>query len=144
MKLLLYRFLFRQQWLCKLLGAVTPPVLVRLPEFKIYVRLNDFGVGLPIFLRRAYEPYVTTAICRFLKPGCVFVDIGANIGYHTLMAAARVGAGGSVIAFEPNPANCALLQKSIAANGFGNIRVHPNAVADHEGDVGLTRDAMDS
>ncbi|MDQ3686861.1 MAG: FkbM family methyltransferase [Acidobacteriota bacterium] len=60
----------------------------------------------------------------------VFVDVGANLGYLSLVAARAVGAGGKVICFEPNQMNCGLLYISAKANGFENIEIHPFAVTD--------------
>jgi FkbM family methyltransferase len=108
------------------------PRLVELDRFKMFVRLNDFFVGAVIANEKSYEPYVTAEICRLLEPGMVFVDVGANIGYFTLLAAALVGPEGSVIAFEPNTDNCDLLEQSITANAFDNISLHPYAVAESE------------
>jgi FkbM family methyltransferase len=108
------------------------PRLVALDRFQMFVRPNDFFVGAVIANDKVYEAYVTDEIGRLLQTGMVFVDIGANIGYFTLLAAVLVGPEGRVIAFEPNPDNCDLLQQSIAANGFDNISLHPYAVAESE------------
>lgn len=59
------------------------------------------GIDLSIYLFGAFEPSVARAYRRFLSPGSVALDIGANVGAHTLPLAAAVGAGGRVIAFEP-------------------------------------------
>lgn len=75
-----------------------------------------------------------------LRPGAVVVDVGANVGYHTLMAARHVGPAGKVIAFEPAIDNCDLLARSVAANGLGNVAIHAVAVADTGGVVGFAPD----
>jgi FkbM family methyltransferase len=103
-----------------------------LDDFKIYIRRNDFFIGNVIATTKNYEPYVTTEIRRLLKPDMVFIDIGANIGFFSLLAAALVGPGGSVFAFEPNPDNCDMFEKSIEANGFENIQLFPYAVAEEK------------
>ncbi len=115
-------------------------LLVRLPEFKLYVRLDDWVIGARIAVRRAYEPHVARVFRELLRPGMRVLDLGANIGYYTMLAAARVGPAGSVIAFEPGPANGALLAASVAANGFGNVALFSCAVADSAGVVGLRLD----
>jgi FkbM family methyltransferase len=97
------------------------PLLLRLPAFRLYVRMDDWVIGARIALRRAYEPHVARIFDDLLRPGMRVLDIGANIGYYTMLAAARVGPGGRVSAFEPDPANAALLARSAAANGFANI-----------------------
>ncbi|MCB9422040.1 MAG: FkbM family methyltransferase [Ardenticatenaceae bacterium] len=106
------------------------PQLIDLPTFKMYVRLNDHFIGATIAQTKEYEPYVINELKQWLKPGDTFVDVGANIGYFTLFAAARVGEKGRVISFEPRPDNCQLLKKSIAENGFDNISIYQNAVAE--------------
>jgi FkbM family methyltransferase len=108
------------------------PRLIELDDFKIYIRRNDFFIGNVIATTKNYEPYVTTEIRRLLKPDMVFIDIGANIGFFSLLAAALVGPGGSVFAFEPNPDNCDMFEKSIEANGFENIQLFPYAVAEEK------------
>ena len=70
--------------------------------------LRDSGV---------WEPYESSLVLALLQPGQVFVDVGANIGYFSLLAASRVGEGGAVFAFEPDAVNFALLTRSIELNG---------------------------
>jgi FkbM family methyltransferase len=67
----------------------------------------------------------------------VVVDIGANIGYYTLLAASQVGPDGRVLAFEPSGANRSMIQMSLNANGLRNVRLWPYAVADEERVVGF-------
>ena len=72
-------------------------------------------------LRRegVWEPYETHLVLNLLEPGGVFVDVGANLGYFSILAAACVGERGRVYAFEPDPDNFALLQANSETNGFG-------------------------
>lgn len=65
-----------------------------------------------------------------LKPGQTFYDIGANIGFFTLVGAKLVGARGAVVAFEPLPENVRQLERNVAINQLGNVRVVAAAVAD--------------
>jgi FkbM family methyltransferase len=111
-------------------AEVSQPRLIELDGFKIVVRLNDHFIGATIARDKQYEPHVTREVRRRLRPGAVFVDVGANIGYFTLLAATLVGRDGRVIAFEPNPDNVALLTQSIGANAFANIDLHPFAAAE--------------
>lgn len=86
--------------------------------------LRDTGV---------WEPYESTLILDALEEGACFVDVGANIGYFTVLAAQRVGASGQVIAFEPDPANFELLAQSIQLNGFGHVNaVQAGLAADNQ------------
>ena len=68
-----------------------------------------------------YEPGTTRVFLGLLRPGMTVVDVGANIGYYTLLAAGAVGQAGMVFAFEPSSSNFALLQRNVAMNGCQNV-----------------------
>lgn len=70
-----------------------------------------------------WEPYETSLVLAILCPGAVFVDVGANIGYFSVLAAQRVGARGQVFAFEPDPDNFRLLTASGELNGL-SAQIH--------------------
>lgn len=99
---------------------------------KMYLDPID-SLGLSI---KEYEPLATRLVQRSLKEGDVFVDVGAHIGYYTLLAAKKVGTG-KVYAFEPHPDNIAILQKNIEVNGYSNVEIIQNAVSDKRGKVKL-------
>ena len=140
MKTRLVRFAYRHRSQLKRLIFIQRPVCLKLPDFRMYVRLDDWAVGARIAVKRSYEPHVTRTLRQLLKPGTSFVDIGANIGYYTLLAAAHVGSSGKVIAFEPSSDNCGILRMSLQANHFTNVNLYPFAVADVEGIVGFGMD----
>lgn len=106
------------------------PTLVSCSEFEIFVQPSDLLIGRAIFLTKQYEPHVTETVRSLLRPGDTFVDIGANLGYFTLLAARCVGDQGSVIAFEPSPENCRLLHRSLSQNGFKNVQIFEKAIAE--------------
>jgi FkbM family methyltransferase len=70
---------------------------------------------------RMYEPETTVLLASVLKPGDVFVDVGAHVGYFTVLAASLVGAAGQVVAFEPEPGNYAQLIAHIRLNTFTQV-----------------------
>ena len=72
-----------------------------------------------------------------LKPGQTVVDVGANIGCFTVLAARLVGPEGRVVAFEPDPNNLTRLQRNIALNRLKNVTVLPNAIGDRTASVDL-------
>jgi FkbM family methyltransferase len=131
------RFAYSHRSVLRRLVFIRRPILLKLTDFKIYVRLDDMAVGAGIAVRRGYEKHITRIMRPLLKPGVILVDIGANIGYYTLLAASRIGCDGKVIAFEPSSDNCALLRMSLQANDFDNVKLYPYAVADKEGVVGF-------
>jgi FkbM family methyltransferase len=133
----LARFAYAHRSLLRRLIFIRRPVLLKLADYKMYVRLDDMAVGAGIAVRRGYEKHISKIMRPLLKPGKVLVDIGANIGYYTMLAASQVGCDGKVIAFEPSSDNCALLRMSFQANGFDNVKLYPYAVADIEGVVGF-------
>jgi FkbM family methyltransferase len=78
--------------------------------------VSSFTVKGQYFARVPYEPGATGALLSLLEPGGAFVDIGANAGYFTVIAALRVGPSGRVIAFEPNPSVRSRLARHVAMN----------------------------
>ncbi|HEV8656054.1 MAG TPA: FkbM family methyltransferase [Candidatus Limnocylindria bacterium] len=73
--------------------------------------------------RDAYEPNVTAVFRGRLRPGMHVLDIGANIGWYTMLAASLVRSSGSVTAIEPNPESAKLLEASRRVNSFDNVMV---------------------
>ena len=78
--------------------------------------VSSFTVKGQYFAHVAYEPGATGAVLNDLREGDVFVDIGANSGYFSVLAALRVGASGRVYAFEPNPAVRRQLERHVELN----------------------------
>ena len=91
-----------------------------------------------------YEPGTTRLFQETVKPGMVVVDIGAHVGYYTLLAAKQVGSTGKVFAFEPEPDNHAILLKNICMNSYDNVVAAQMAVTDRRGDSTLYLTDLDS
>ena len=70
---------------------------------------------------------------RLLEPGSTFVDIGANSGFFTLLAAKRVGSSGQVLSFEPLPSMVARIEENLILNGYSNVRIYKFALSDQAG-----------
>ena len=101
----------------------------------VRIRLHDFLLDvprelLPEYLHNDYEPITTRAVLAALPAGGVAVDVGANIGYFTCLAARAVGPRGVVHAIEPAPENVEALKRNVRLNGFRNVVVHAVAAAD--------------
>lgn len=82
----------------------------------------------------AYERTESHFFRGLLRSGMTVVDVGANVGCYTALAAHGVGSFGRVIAFEPDPENLLFLQKTIVLNDFTNVIAVPAALSDHAGD----------
>jgi FkbM family methyltransferase len=76
-----------------------------------------------LFVGGSFEPNELAFVAGFLKPGMVAVDAGANEGLYSLLMARRVGAEGQVVAVEPSPRERRRLERNVALNGLGNVRV---------------------
>jgi FkbM family methyltransferase len=96
--------------------------LASLQGFSIYVDDADTAVGQHV-KRDGYEPHITALFRDRVRPGMHVLDIGANIGYYTMLSASLVGPSGSVTAIEPNPDSVRLLEASRRANSFDNVTV---------------------
>jgi FkbM family methyltransferase len=105
------------------------PELAELPRFRIYCSPDDHAVGRHVHGNKIWEPHVTSVFERHIRPGTCVVDIGANIGYFTMLAASLVGETGNVIAIEPNPDNARMIEASRTANGFKHVTVIQAAAA---------------
>ena len=95
--------------------------------------------GQAIAHHGTWEPHIIHVIRASLAAGDTFVDVGANVGVMAFHAAAVVGPQGRVIAFEPNPQNCAMFQRGLLANGFKNVRLFTFAASDAYRLVSLSR-----
>jgi FkbM family methyltransferase len=106
------------------------PIEVVLDGYSVFVQPEDRDIGRHVEATHQYEPHVTAAVRECLRPGHVFVDVGANIGFFTNLAAYLVGESGMVIAVEPMDKNLQLIYRSIERNGFKQVRVHACAASD--------------
>ena len=86
--------------------------------------------GMTLILDGVWQKELTERLLALLQPGDVFIDVGANMGYFTLLASSRVGDGGVVVAFEPEIRNLARLATNVAASGCRNVIVLSEAAGD--------------
>lgn len=106
----------------------------------LWVDPEDRGLTPALVLFGEYEPGVTRVLGDFLRPGNIFVDVGANIGYYSVLAGRLVGNQGSVLAFEPNPRTFTLLERNIRENGLSNVMPIQLAVGELRGQADLYLD----
>jgi FkbM family methyltransferase len=86
--------------------------------------------GMSIILNKGWETSATRRVMGSVEAGSVVVDVGANLGYYTLIASRSVGPGGLVLAFEPSPRKLQYLLKNVEANGRRNVVVFSEALSD--------------
>ena len=96
--------------------------------------LSDLVPRLIYFLGY-YEYGLTNLIRQTLEPGDTFIDVGAHVGYYTVMSGMLVGPGGSVHSFEPIPDIFSRLQQNVALNGLVNVHTNQAAVYDQDGEL---------
>lgn len=85
------------------------------------------------FFLETHDPEITRLLCRFIQPGQAFFDIGAHIGYYSLLASRLVGSQGSIFAFEPSPQTVLRLEEHVSENNCTNIQVLPLGIGDQNG-----------
>ncbi len=113
----------------------TPWVVKRLDRygFEILLDRRDPAVSRPLLLSGDYEPHVAAALTAVLRADSRLLDLGANIGFFSLLAAVRCPRG-RVFSLEPDPGNFRLLAASIALNGLADrITAWPYAASDAAG-----------
>ncbi|MEO6081336.1 MAG: FkbM family methyltransferase [Steroidobacteraceae bacterium] len=92
-----------------------------------------------IYVTGAWEPAITRFVSERLRPGDIFVDVGANIGYYTLMAAKIVGNHGRVHAIEASPTIFDRLRQNVAMNSLRNVQLIQAAAAGSPGQLAIYR-----
>jgi len=85
----------------------------------------------------SYEAAKQRKIMEYVRPGMVCWDVGAHVGFYTLLFAELVGVGGRVSAFEPFSRNVELLRRHVDINRYLNVRIFPCALGDLDGDAGF-------
>jgi FkbM family methyltransferase len=117
-------------WLRALPPLTRDYLWVSIDGLRIY-GARQHHVMLYWLLRGKYERHTRTLFEAAVEPGMRVLDLGAHIGYFTLLAARAVGATGRVYAFEPDPANYRFLRHNVALNGMNAVvTTVPKAVAD--------------
>lgn len=123
----IYQFVYKKLKPNGIVGIITAE------NHKMFVDSRDTGMAPYFIMHGDFIPDEAGVLKKILKPGMVFIDVGANIGYFSLIAAKLVGDSGKVFAFEPDENNFFLLQKNINANRYKNIIAVKKAVSDKVG-----------
>lgn len=124
----MYRFIYE----------FTKPRMVNVFEQWLILHPDDQVFSNEILSKGVFEEFEISLFSSFLQKGMIVFDIGANVGYYTLIAAAKVGNSGRVYAFEPDKDNFDIIQKNIALNNHCNVELLNYAVADENGYLELS------
>ena len=104
-------------------------VTIRINSQKVYSRSLDRFLATLLWKYSLSGGFERSLVGRLLKPGQVAVDIGANIGFYSMLMATLVGPAGKICAFEPDTDNFRLLNKNLITNGFENVCTEKKAIA---------------
>ena len=115
---------------------------VRVDGERLYAASPDRWLAALAWKTGLLEGAERRLIVRAVKPGMVAVDVGANLGVHTLALARAVGPAGRVHALEPDPANFRLLARAVAEAGAAQVTLHRAAAAAQAGEMDLHLSAV--
>ena len=113
-----------------------PGAMVEVKGHKIYLKTSD-KASISFFLTGKYEEFETELLEREIREGMTFLDIGAYIGYYTVVASKVAGKEGKVFAFEPDLHNFRLLERNVETNACQNVVLVQKAVSDKSGKINL-------
>lgn len=106
------------------------PRWIEVHGYRMYLPPDDTGFSQVLEMGAVFEPEVVECFKQMARPGMVVLDVGANLGYYTLLASRLVGPAGKVVAVEPELINIQYLVKNLLENGCTNVIVAPYAAGD--------------
>lgn len=107
--------------------------VAQIEDLRLVYDKADAAMGGPLGSSGTWEPHLTSFFRRTIRPGMVVADVGANIGFYSLLAARLVGVSGLVFSFEPNSENCRLILLNLEDNDLRNVRLLPLALSTRTG-----------
>jgi FkbM family methyltransferase len=117
-------YLGEQTVLCRVLG-----------KYLVYADSQETGITPHLAMDGFWEPWITLALARTVRPGWNCLDVGANHGYYTLILADGVGPEGRVAPIEPTPRLAELMRETLDVNGFPYVEVLQRAASDTDGNT---------
>lgn len=109
---------------------------------RLYIPRELHKIYLEYFNFLDHEPLTRRIFASLLKPGAVVIDVGANIGYYTLLAADKIGPKGKVHSVECSPDTLVLLRENVRRNELKNVEIYPVAASDVRGELTLNVSAI--
>lgn len=107
------------------------------PARGLWIKLDPYRESG--YLQGCLEPGVQEQLVKYLEPGDIFYDVGAHIGFYSLLGIRLVGMAGTVVAFEPDPDNAKVLQENLIKNGLSQVKVIRAAVWNRDGKVSFQK-----
>lgn len=111
---------------------------------KMHVDPELDGVSQALNEKGVFEEDTTRLLRRIIKNGMTVVDVGAHIGYYTLIFASEVKGEGIVFSFEPDPQNFEILSTNVEENEFENVTLKQVVILDYDGETMLYPDLSNS
>jgi FkbM family methyltransferase len=118
--------------------SINPHVVSKIiDEHIFYLDANDKPLLDTFYQDEVYEKGTVSALAKLLKKDVNVINIGANIGYFTLLIARHVGPKGKVFAFEPSSNTIKFLQKNVEINDYKNVEIYNKGVSNKTGKANL-------
>lgn len=108
-------------------------------RMRLHVSGNSCEMRI-LVLPHLFDRYELRLLSRVMHPGCVFIDVGANVGIYTVFAALCAGPTSRIFAVEPNPAALERLRCNLSLNDLSNVVVEPIALGEQSGPVSFRLD----
>ena len=123
-------------------GSAPPPgskptVSLKVRGNTLYLNPDDKIITRIMLSTGSWEPLETSLFLEHVKEGDTIVDVGANIGYYTVLGAQAVGSSGRVYAFEPDPSSFGYLERNVEVNGYKNVVLEQKALTNKPGTLRL-------
>ncbi len=134
------RAAFKPIYLKLALRSFKNPVFVKIKKYSFFIKIDrtNGAIDQYVYIHRNWDKKIGEIIERELEIGDTFIDIGANIGYFSLLASTLVGQNGQVISFEPIAKIAKQFTESITYNNFQNILVKNIALGDRKNTLQLS------
>lgn len=116
-------------------------VLINIQGFKMYVKTNDIGLSPDLINKGIFEEFETKTFKKLINPNTILIDIGANIGYYTLIAS-QIIENGKIYSFEPELNNYKLLVKNIKLNKLNSVFPFQKAISNKIGMIKIFLDSI--
>jgi len=103
-------------------GLLQPPISTIIYGLRLELDPQEW-LQIDLLAKGMLEPQTIQLYSQLLCPGDTYVDVGAHVGFHALVARHHVGPTGTILAVEPQPYNCARILRNAQINSFGNVTI---------------------